>query len=89
MLVIYGFSLHLSHFSNNRSGGWGASNKHSLLSITPLNRIHSCSMTIFWILVHHIANDVAANLQQKAAAKIEMPKKVSDINEVTQSRSMK
>ena len=42
MLVIYGFSLHLSHFSNNRSGGWGASNKHSLLSITPLNRIHSC-----------------------------------------------
>ena len=38
ILVIYGISLHLSNFSNSRSGGWGASNKHSLLSIPPLNR---------------------------------------------------
>ena len=35
MLVIYGFSLHLSHFSNNRSGGWGASNKHCALKMLP------------------------------------------------------
>ena len=38
MLVIYGFSLHLSHFSNNRSGGWGASNKHCALKKLPLVR---------------------------------------------------
>ena len=38
ILVIYGFSLPLSNFSNNWSGGWEASNKHSLLSIPPLNR---------------------------------------------------
>ena len=35
ILVIYGFSLHLSHFSNNRSGGWGASNKHCALKMLP------------------------------------------------------
>ena len=35
ILVIYGFSLHLSHFSNNRSGGWGASNKHCALKKLP------------------------------------------------------
>ena len=38
ILVIYGFSLHLSHFSNNRSGGWGASNKHCALKKLPLVR---------------------------------------------------
>jgi hypothetical protein len=53
MLVIYGFSLHLSHFSNNRSGGWGASNKHSLLSITPLNRIHSWGGAQYSVQSYH------------------------------------